>query len=91
MYAGGGSNKMHTWSGGGVTKVSPLFGGVVKKVFGYRTWILPPPPYINNEHSLKPIQTCDDGKLNIYCLHKNHAYQLIIKLDHFSFLNPDYI
>ena len=53
---GGGSKKFHTWSGGGgVTKVSPLFGGGgSKKFLGIERGFdrPPPPPYINNEHSL---------------------------------------
>ena len=55
MYAGGGGHKSFTLGqGGGSQKFHPYLGGGVKKVFGYRTriWPAPPPPYINNEHSL---------------------------------------
>ena len=56
MQGGGGGQKVShlVGGGGGSQKSHPyLGGGGVKQVFGYQTWIWPPPPpYINNEHSL---------------------------------------
>ena len=55
---GGGVKKVSHLVRGGVTKVSPLFGGGgSKKMLGIERGFdrPPPPPYINNEHSLKGI------------------------------------